>query len=398
MAIKVGFWGLAQMRRKIAVVTGARADYGYLRPLINEIKKRPKLELLLYVTGMHLVKEYGNTIQEIKRDGFRIARTVDMEIQVNNTDYDMTVSIGKGIIRLADAFKKDKPDIVVIFGDRVEALATAIAAAPMNIPIAHIGGGDTGMGDIDNSIRHAITKFANLHFSSTELSKKRVLKLGEEAWRVFQVGALCLDTILNTKLLSRKRLSEKYGLPNRPFIIVFYHPVTTEWQDAKKQMNLVMDAVTTVANEENMEIVVIYPDAYPGGFQIVNTIKARMQENIHVFPNLPYLDYLSLMASSSVLVGNTSSGVLEGPSLGVPYVCIGIRQEGRERAKNVIDVKYDKAEIMKATRRALHDAKFLSVVKKRGSPYGDGKAGERIVKILGKIKLDKKLLEKKITC
>jgi len=387
------------MKRKIAVVTGTRAEYGYLKPLMKKIKEHTKLELLLYVTGMHLLKEYGNTIQEIEKDGFRITKTIDMDVKVNNATFDIAASIGTGIIRLASVFKEDNPDIAVVFGDRIEPFAAAIAATSMNIPLAHIGGGEVGLGDIDDSLRHAITKLAHLHFTSTNQSKERVLKLGEEEWRIFKVGALSLDAILNEKLLSKNVLCRKYNLPDKSSILISYHPVTTEWQEAERQMKLVVESAVAVANEEDMEVVIIYPNAYPGGFQIIRTIKNAMQKskNIHVFENLPHLDYISLMATSSVFVGNSSSGIIEAPSLGIPYVCIGTRQQGRERAKNVIDVGYRKDEIISGIKRALFDKEFLDAVKKCESPYGDGKASERIVKVLSEVKIDKRLLQKKMT-
>lgn len=393
--------GYRNMKRKIAVVTGARAEYGYLKPLMKKIEDNTELELSLYVTGMHLLKEYGNTIQEFERDGFRIAKTIDMDVKVNNTNFDMALSIGKGITGFANAFKEDNPDIVVVFADRIEPFAAATAATSMNILVAHIEGGDVGLGDIDDNLRHAITKLAHLHFTSSNQSKERVLKLGEEEWRVFKVGALSLDTILNEKLIHREELCRKYKIPNKPLILISYHPITTEWQDAKKQMEIVMNSVIEIANKENMEIIVIYPNAYPGGFQIINAIKKSIQKSkiIHVFENLPHLDYVSLMAISFVFVGNSSSGIIEAPSLGIPYVCIGTRQEGRERAKNVIDVGYSKDEITAGVKRALSDKDFLDVVKKCESPYGDGeaRASERIVKVLSEIEINKRLLQKKIT-
>lgn len=387
------------MRRKIGVVTGARAEYGYLRPLMMEITKHPELELLLYVTGLHLVREYGYTAQEISKDGFRITRTVDMGMKADNTDYDLAVSIGQGISGFADALRQDRPEIFVVFGDRIEALATTVAAVSMNLPVAHIGGGEVALGDIDNNIRHAITKFAHLHFTSTKQSQERVLRLGEEGWRVFQVGALSLDMILNTELMSKEELCHKYKILNKSTILVCYHPTTTEWQEAEKQMKLVIEAVSEVAKEEDMEIVVIYPNAYPGGYQIIKVIQeySGKCENIHVFESIPHLDYISLMSKSSVFVGNSSSGIIEAPSLEVPYVCIGTRQRGRERASNVIEVGYSRDEIRSGIKKALFDEEFLTVVKKCESPYGDGKASGRIVKVLNEVTIDDKLLQKKIT-
>ncbi len=386
------------VKRKIAVITGSRAEYGYLRPLIEKIKESEGLELLLYVSGMHLLKMYGNTLQEIRKDGHKITRIIDMNIKANNTPFDISVSIGRGVTEFAKAFQDDRPDIVVVFGDRVEPFAAAAAAAPMSIPIAHISGGEVGLGDIDNSLRHAITKLAHLHFTSSSQSEERVRKLGEEEWRVFRVGALSLDILLNEKLLSKKGICKRYNLACKPLILISYHPVTSEFKDARNQIELVISAALEVANEENMEIVIIYPNAYPGGFQMIRSIKRIAKENkrIHVFANLPQLDYLSLLSNSSVFLGNSSSGIIEAPSLGIPFVCIGTRQKGRERAKNVVDVEYSKNEIVEGIKKALFDREFIGVVKRRESPYGDGKASSRIVRVLSKIEIDKKLLEKVI--
>ena len=386
------------LKRKIGVVTGARAEYGYLRPLMRKIEESDKLELLLCVTGLHLAKEYGYTVQEIVENGFKITRTIDMDVKAESSDHDLAISIGKGISGFADVLGEDRPEILVIFGDRVEPLSATVAAVCLNIPVAHINGGDVGLGDIDDSTRHAITKFAHLHFTASKQSKERVLRLGEESWRVFQVGALSLDTILNEKPLPEEELRRKYGLSGKSIILICYHPTTTEWLEAREQMRLVMEAVSDVVREKGMEAVIIYPNAYPGGYQIVNVINeyGGSHDNVHVFKNIPHLDYISLMSVSSVFVGNSSSGIIEAPSLGLPYVCIGTRQQGRERAKNVVDVGYSKEEIVAGVKKALSDKQFLDLVRKRESPYGDGKASERIVEVLTKTDIDIRLLQKKI--
>ena len=386
------------MKRKIGVVTGSRAEYGYLRPLIKEILKHPKLDLFLYLTGMHLLKEYGETAKELDADRFKIKKTIDMGFKKENTGFDMALSIAKGISGFAEEFRKDKPDILVVMGDRVEPLAATIAAVNFNIPIAHLHGGEVGLGDLDNSIRHAITKFAHIHFTSSDQSKERILKLGEEKWRVFKVGALSLDEIVGKKLLSREEINRKYNLPNKSIILVSYHPVTTEWEDAENQIKTVLKASAEIANDRDMIIIVLYPNAYPGGYEIVKVIRdSQKEKNIFIFDNLPHYDYISLMNSSVVFVGNSSSGIIEAPSLGIPFISVGTRQKGRERAKNVIDADYEKKDIIKGIKKALDDKEFLSQISKKETPYGDGNASQRIVKRLDEIELNKKLLEKKIT-
>jgi len=387
------------MKRKLGIVTGSRAEYGYLRPLMKKIKEDKELEFILYVTGMHLAKEYGNTVEEIKKDGFVIDGTVDMDIKEDNSLYDFVASIGKGIIGFAEVLSKDNPEIVVVFGDRPEPFAAAVSASTMNIPVAHINGGDIGLGDIDNNIRHAITKFSHIHFTASKKSMERVLKLGEEEWRVFHVGALSLDTLLNVKLLSQKELCKKYGIFDMPYILVSYHPISSEWEKAESQIRSVIESVDAVANEENLGVIITYPSAYPGGYQIIEVLKDYSLKNQRVllFKNFPHIHYASLMKASKVFVGNSSSGIIEAPSLGTPYICVGKRQSGRERAKNVIDVGYEKEEIINGIKKALHNQEFLKEVKKCESPYGKGDSSNKIVKILKEIKINKDLIIKKMT-
>jgi len=208
------------MSRKIGVVTGTRAEYGYLRPLLTAIDNNPSLILQLYATGMHLLKDYGDSIKEIKRDGFSISHVIEMGSKAMSNEYELAKSIGKGVVEFSKSFNEDRPDLLVVFGDRTEPFAAAIAATTMNIPVAHIAGGDVGMGDIDHVMRHAITKLAHLHFTMSDQSRHRVMKMGEEPWRVFNVGALTLDTILNTELPSRDALARKHSLPNKQFILI----------------------------------------------------------------------------------------------------------------------------------------------------------------------------------
>lgn len=386
-------------KRKIALVTGSRAEYGYLKPLLEEIEKNKDLILKLYVSGLHLAKSYGHTIKEIIADGFKVAKKIDMKVKTKNTPYDLANSIALGIKGFARALKNDKPDLLVVFGDRIEPFAAAIAATALNIPLAHISGGETAFADIDNNLRHAITKLSHLHFTSTKESRDRVLKLGEEAWRVFRAGALSLDAILNKKFLSRDELNKKYNLPDQPFILVAYHPVTTEWRAAGRQMREVLEAVIKIAKKEKMAAVIIYPNHYPGGWQIIKVIKEFFSNNkdIYIFKNFPHLEFMLLMSVSSVFVGNSSSGIIEAPSLGVPYVCVGARQKGRERGNNVIDVDCDRKEIERGINKALFNNSFLDLVKKRKNIYGEGGAAQKIIKVLREVKLDKNLMQKAIT-
>jgi len=287
-------------------------------------------------------------------------------------------------------FGKLKPAMVMVMGDRGEMLAAAIAANYMNIPVAHIHGGEIS-GHVDGVVRHAITKLAHIHFPATQKAKKRILNLGEEPGRVFVAGAPALDSILNGKF----ELTKKYPIAvNKPFVLLVQHPVLVQSDKAGEQMRITLEAIKTL----KVKTLVIYPNADAGGRQMIKVIQkyARLPF-IKTFKSLPHKDYLALMKRSAVLVGNSSSGLIEAPSLKVPAVNIGIRQQDRERGENVIDVAHNKNAIIKAIKKALYDKKFKEKVKRGKNPYGDGHAGERIIRVLKAIKLDERLLEKQIT-
>jgi len=382
------------MKRKVAVVTGTRAEYGILYPVLKAIEQHPKLQLLLIATGMHLSHEFGYTVQELEKDGFHIDAKVDMLLS-NDTLPAMSKSIGIGIIGLAQTWDQVKPDIIVVLGDRVEPLAAAISGSYMNIPVAHIHGGDTGKGGLDESARHAITKFAHIHFPATKKSAERIIGMGEDRWRVHTVGSPALDTILNEPLLAPKIIAKKLGLDlSRPVILVVQHSVTTQVEAAPEQMEQTLQAIV----EFQYPTIVIYPNSDAGGRRMIEVIKQyKGYPFIETFKSLPRREYLSLMRVASVMVGNSSSGIIDAPSFGLPVVNVGIRQEGRERGKNVIDVAHKKSDIARTLERALSDKKFLTEVKKCRNPYGDGKAGPRIARYLSQIAITPRLLQKKST-
>jgi GDP/UDP-N,N'-diacetylbacillosamine 2-epimerase (hydrolysing) len=382
------------MKRKVAVVTGTRAEYGVLYPVLKAIEQHPKLQLLLIATGMHLSHEFGYTVQELEKDGFHIDAKVDMLLS-NDTLSAMSKSIGIGIIGLAQTWEQVEPDVIVVLGDRVEPLAAAIAGSYMNIPVAHIHGGDTAKGGLDESARHAITKFAHIHFPATKRSAERIIGMGEDRWRVHIVGSPALDTILNEPLLPSRIIAKKLGLDlSQKVILVVQHPVTTQVEKAPEQMRQTLEAIA----ELRYPTIVIYPNSDAGGRRMIEVIKQYGDYPfIKTFKSLPRREYLSLMRVATVMVGNSSSGIIDAPSFGLPAVNVGIRQEGRERGKNVIDVAHRKSDIARALERALSDKKFLTEVKKCENPYGDGKAGLRIAEILGKTVVTSQLLQKQMT-
>lgn len=381
--------------KRIAVVTGTRAEYGILQPVLRAIKARNDLELLLVVTGMHLSHEFGHTVDEIERDGFRICARVDM-VPASDSLEAMAESVGTGIIGMSKTWAQLKPDVILVLGDRVEPLAAAISGAYMNIPIAHIHGGDSSRGGLDEYARHAITKFAHVHFPATQKSAERIIRMGEDEWRVHMVGSPALDAILNEPLIAREKVIAKFGIDAaKPLILLVQHPVTTEADKAGEQMTETMEAVL----ELGYPVILLYPNADAGGRKIIELLTdyEKRYTFIKTFKSLPRREYLSLLKVASVLVGNSSSGMVDASSFGLPVVNIGSRQEGRERGDNVIDVGNKRGDITRAIRKALTDKEFLKEVKKSRNPYGDGKASARIAEILSRLENTPGLLQKKFT-
>ena len=384
--------------KKVAVITGTRADYGYLKPLIEKIYKDKELYLQLFVTGMHLVREHGYSLKEVERD-FPITEVVDIGFEAKSTNLDMAIWTGKGIEKFSKIFKKYEPDIVFVLGDRIEAFSIAASAYLLNIPVAHIAGGELTFNTVDDDLRHAITKLSHLHFVSTETYKKRVLQLGEEEWRVYNVGALSLENIEKIQIVSKKEIYKKYNFEsNYPLILILYHPLTKDKKFLFEFENII-NALEEFSDKYNkLNVLAIYPNTDSGGYLIVESLKKLKRKknlNLRTIPNLSHEEYISILANSNVLIGNTSSGIIEAPSLGVPYICVGDRQKGRVRAKNTLDVKGDKKEILNALKKALFDTKFIDMVKKRENPYYQPKPSEKIIKIIKSISSKEKLLKKK---
>lgn len=383
------------MSRKIAVVTGTRAEYGILKPLLKQLDTSGNFELFLLVTGMHLLKGHGDTVKEIKNDGF-FASEVQMYSQSDRNDGKYGRSLGWGVINFTDALITIKPDILVVFGDRLEPLAASLAAATLNIPIAHIHGGDkTDSGHIDESIRHSITRLANLHLTATNEHSERLKKMGEESWRIFEVGALGLDSILNQNFITKKEISKKLGLRETQEIIVcIFHPVHLESEKAGKQMREILCTL----KELKLQTVIIYPNNDNGSKLIIEAIEENRDiEFFKIFHNLKHEDYINLLYNADLLIGNSSSGIIEAPSLKLPVINVGSRNIGRDHAVNVIYADPEMRNIENAINLALSDSNFIYQIKNCRNPYGDGKTSERILRVLKEIKINKKLSKKKIT-
>ena len=378
-------------KRKICVLTGTRAEFGVMRPTIKMIQDDPNLELSLIATGMHLSEEFGMSINEIKKEGFEITETVEMDPK-EDSNLSMAKGVGQGTIKIAEALDRIKPDIFLIVGDRTEALAGAIAAAYMNVIIAHVSGGDISRAGLDESVRHAITKLSHIHFPTNAESGKRLIKLGEDEWRIHLAGAPCLDVILKQDFYDKKEIEEKFKLDlEKPYFVVLQHSITTEPEKAEEQITETLEAI----KELETQTVVIYPNSDSGGRKIIQKIKEYEQlPFVKAYVNLPQKEYYSLLRNTSALIGNSSSGVIESASFNLPVVNIGIRQEDRARSNNVVDCRHNKEEIINCIKKVMSD-EFKETLKDCKSVYGEGNTAKKIVDIISRVELNKNLLQKK---
>lgn len=381
-------------KRKICVVTGTRAEYGLLYWLMKEIKADDELELQIIATGQHLSPEFGLTYKNIEADGFAINSKVEMLLS-SDSPVGIAKSVGLGTIGFADALARLQPDIMVLLGDRFEALAAAQTAMILRIPIAHIHGGEATEGLIDEAIRHSITKMSLLHFTAAEEYRHRVIQLGEEPSRVYNFGAIGLDNIKRLTLLSRKKLEVETGFKfQRVNFLVTYHPVTLS---SKSSEDYVKELLNALDSFEDAGIIFTQANADTSG-RIINKIfqdYVNKHQDRMIFVNtLGQLKYLSAIQYMDAVVGNSSSGVLEVPSFNVPTVNIGPRQNGRLMAKSVITCGEKSGEIAKALNKAVSPS-FKNSIKKISSPYGSGGVSEKIVNILKTYDLSNERIMKK---
>ncbi len=380
------------MKRKIAVVTGTRAEYGILKPLIRKIKNSPNLDLSLIVTGMHLIPQFGSTYKEILRDGFTISHKVYMYNNKSNKALYHADALSCGIVGFAEVLNKTKPSILVVFGDRLEPLAATLAGAMLKIPVAHIHGGDkTDSGHIDESIRNSISQFAHIHFTATKSHSQRLIRMGEEPWRIFQTGALGLDSSINEKSMSKRDLFNKLKINNKSKTMVcLFHPNDIELKMVGNQMREILESI----KEIGIQTVIIFPNNDVGSHEIIKEIKKIKMNFVRIYKSLPHITYTNLLRHADVLIGNSSSGIIEAPTFGLPAVNIGLRNTGREHGNNVIFVSAERKKIIKAVKMALLDKKFRLKAKKGINPYGGGNVSKKITNILNKIKINERLMRK----
>ena len=382
---------MTEARRRIAVVTTSRADYSHLYWPLRLLAEDARVELRLIVMGAHLSPEFGATIHEIEKDGFAIAARIECLLS-SDSDVGMAKTIGLATLSLSDLLGEMRPDILLLIADRYEMLAPAAVALALRIPIAHIEGGEISEGAIDDAVRNALTKMAHLHFTSTLAARDRIISMGEEPWRATRAGAPSLDHLRKSNLLSREEVAAKLRVQlEGPAMVIAYHPVTLA-MDTLEEADELFAALGSV----NSQLIFCYPNADAGSRALIERTTAFLAKrgNGKLFVNLDAVAYWSLLRQAQVLLGNSSSGIMETASFAVPTVNIGERQRGRERAANVIDAPANREAVLSAIALA-RSSKFRESLRGMTNPYGDGTASEKIVDVLTSAPLGRELLAKK---
>jgi UDP-hydrolysing UDP-N-acetyl-D-glucosamine 2-epimerase len=393
-------------KRTIGIFTGNRAEYGLQYPILRAVDRHPGLEYRLLVSGAHLDRNFGRTLDEIRADGFRIDAEVAIEMDAGSL-FATAQAIGSGILTISRVLADLRPDMMVVYADRFEGLAAVIASTQMNIPTAHIEGGDlTEGGALDDSVRHAMTKLAHLHFTTNEQASNRILGMGEEPWRVHTVGFPAIDLISEGRYATPVECVERLGLDlARPVVLFTQHSVTTEFDQAAAQFQPSLEAIEQLASE-GVQVILTYPNNDAGGRQIIERLEAftaRQVAGTQVHRSLGRHLYHGVLALAKVdgarvaCAGNSSSGLKETPAFGCPTVNIGSRQDGRLRGDNVLDAGYDAESINGAVHRCLFDEAFRQRCKVALNPYGLGDAGPKIADVLARVPLDQALIRKRMT-
>ena len=396
---------MSSQKRKIAVFTGNRAEYGLQYPILRALSSDPRFDYYLLAGGAHLQQDFGKTVAEIEADGFKVWRQVDMVME-QDTLFATAQAIGTGILSLSKLLDELRPDLFVVYADRFESFAAMITGTQMNIPTAHVEGGDyTEGGALDDSVRHAMTKLAHLHFTTNEQAADRVRGLGEEPWRVFNVGFPALDLVAAGNYATPDAVITDLNLDiKRPIILFCQHSVTTEFEQAAQQVRPALEALAELA-KEGYQSIITYPNNDAGGQHIVNEIKELETRGL---PNLQFTKSLGRHRFHGVLnvigrhgrgafIGNSSAGIKETPVFGCPAINVGSRQQGRLRGENVLDTPYEKQAILNTLRQCVEDEAFRTQCATCVNPYGAGNAGPRIADILATIPINAKLLQKKMT-
>ena len=379
------------MKRTIAVVTTSRADYGHLYWPLRDLSHHEQVDLRIVVLGSHLSPEFGYTVREIERDGFTVSARIECLLS-SDSDVGMAKTIGLATLSLADLLGDMRPDLLLLIADRYELLAPAAVALALRIPIAHIEGGEVSEGAIDDAVRNALTKMSHIHFTSTHAARQRVIDMGEEEWRVHRAGAPSLDHLRRQTLFTREELESRLGIDLRqPTILVAYHPVTIN-RDTTEEADALFGALAALPDQ----MLFCYPNADAGSRALIERTRsfvARRKQG-RVFTNLDALTYWSLLRQVDIFLGNSSSGIMETASFALPTVNVGLRQQGRERASNVLDAAPDVDSIL-ASIVTARNQEFRDSLIGMSNPYGEGFASEKIVQVLTTVPLSQELLMKR---
>ena len=379
------------MKRSVAVVTTSRADYSHLYWVLRELEASSVVELRLIALGAQLSEEFGRGVDEVEKDGLRVDERVECLLS-SDSDVGMAKTIGVAVLGLTEVLARMRPDLLLLIADRYELLAPAAVALALRIPVAHIEGGEVSEGAIDDAVRNALTKLSHVHFTPTERARQRVLAMGEEPWRVHHVGAPSLDHLTRRELMSRSEVEKTLGIePDRAPVVVAYHPVTLA-RDTLREVDEVFGAL----ERTQRPLVFCFPNADAGSRELVGRARAfcATRSDALLFVNLNPLTYWSLLRCACLMVGNSSSGIMETPSLALPAINIGMRQQGRERAENIVDAAPQRGAILEAMDRALEPG-FRRSLQGMTNPYGNGHAAERIARVLERVPLGEQLLHKR---
>jgi UDP-hydrolysing UDP-N-acetyl-D-glucosamine 2-epimerase len=385
------------MKRTIAVVTSSRADYSHLYWPLHDLAQHPDVDLKLIVLGAHLAPQFGETVKEIEKDGIPIAARLECLLS-SDTDVGMAKTLGVAVLALADLLGQMRPDLLLLIADRYEMLAPASVALTLRIPIAHIEGGEISEGAIDDAVRNALTKMSHIHFTSTEGARARVIAMGEEPWRVHRAGAPSLDHLRRSRLFDVPELEERLkvnlqrptGVLQRPTVVIAYHPVTI-MRDTTQEADSLFAALENV----DAQILFCYPNADAGSYALMQRTQAFLatHSDARVYVNLDPVTYWSLLRHVALLIGNSSSGIMEAASFALPVVNVGFRQKGRERARNVLDAEPETNAILARIDEGM-SSEFRASLAGMANPYGDGHAAEKIVQVLTSTPLSGELLVK----
>lgn len=377
--------------RHILVPTGSRGEWGYIRPVLRLIDADPRLRASLVVTNMHLLPEFGTSRREVERDGFEIEQEIYMALD-GYTGTSMSKSLGVFLMSITDTIDRLRPDFVLLAGDRGEQMMAAIAAAHVNIPIAHIQAGEVS-GNVDGQTRHALARYAHVHFAANEDAAERLRRSGEQEFRIHTVGAPQLDELVQEEPAPQDELGQRFHVSfDEPVILLVQHPVTEQVKLAGSQMEETLAAL----RELQLQTLLVYPNNDAGSAELRAKIDEYRGPWLRVERNLPRRDYAGLLRNSAAIVGNSSSGIIEAPAFALPAVNIGRRQAGRIQGPNVVNVEHDRGAIVEAVRRVVEPS-FRASLNGMKSPYGDGRASERIVRLLAETPIDETLLYKALT-